>query len=120
MSAASRMPGRAGGSSLLPAPANDTVVDRDGGVNRKHVEQGVKYVEDSATHPGRGGSDLPEIPWAAESPAPEREGPMGAVVEAEPRGNRAHLIAGFAKHENRRLGADSLGRYSMGGSPFLR
>ncbi len=33
---------------------------------------------------------------------------MGTVVEAEPPGNRAYLIAGFAKRENRRLGAHSL------------
>jgi len=33
---------------------------------------------------------------------------MGTVVEAEPLGNRVHLIASFAQHENRRLRADSL------------
>ena len=68
----------------------------------------MKYVEDSAPHPGRAGSDLPKIPCAPEPPTSEGEGQMLAVVEAEPLGNCAYLIAGFSKHENRRLGADSL------------
>jgi len=48
------------GFALLAPSSN-----RSSGVNRKQVEGTAKYMEDSATHLGRVGSNLAEIRWAA-------------------------------------------------------